>query len=390
MAEICKRIGKDGTVSYRVRVRLRGAKPQSATFASLSKAKAWASATESAQREGRHVVSAAERRKTVGELIDRYVLEVLPTKPKSQHKQGLQLGVWKLRIGHLLLADLTPSVIAQERDRLLAEEIAPGKKRNPATVVRYMAALSHALSIARKEWGWLTASPLSSVQRPKENRGRSRFLTDLERQQLLLACKQSTSPHLYCVVVLALSTGMRQGEILHLRWQDVDFPHGRIILEQTKNGDRRIVPVTGMALEMLQERASSTRVDPQGLVFPAADPFMPASIRRAWEHAVQIAGVRDFRFHDLRHTAASYLAMNRATPSEIAEVLGHRTLQMVKRYAHLSHSHVAGVVASMNQKIFGHTSATIPAEESDGPTENTRQAGAKASSSATDHFQGLS
>ena len=115
--------------------------------------------------------------------------------------------------------------------------------RSPATVVRYMAAMSHAYSIAMREWQWVEDSPLRRVSKPKEPPARCRFLDDDERQALLVACKASTSPHLYTVVVLALSTGMRRGEILSLRWPQVDLARGRIVLDKTKNGDRRNVPL---------------------------------------------------------------------------------------------------------------------------------------------------
>jgi integrase len=156
------------------------------------------------------------------------------------------------------------------------------------------------------------------------------------------------------VVVLALSTGMRQGEIMGLTWDVVDLNRGRAILHETKNGERRAVAIAGHALDLLKELGKVRRID-TALLFPAKGitPKKPMDLRTPWEAAVKKAELADFHFHDLRHSAASYLAMNGASLAEIAEVLGHKTLQMVKRYAHLSEGHTARVVESMNSKIFG-------------------------------------
>jgi integrase len=141
-------------------------------------------------------------------------------------------------------------------------------------------------------------------------------------------------------------------EILQLRWQDVDFQRQVITLHDTKNGERRSLPLTGHALALMQHHAKIRRID-SPFVFPSRNGKKPFDIRRAWEAALKKANIPDFCFHDLRHSAASYLAMNGASLAEIAEILGHKTLSMVKRYAHLSEAHTAGVVARMNEKIFG-------------------------------------
>jgi integrase len=353
MASIEKRISSDGETSYRVKVRLKGFPVQSATFERLTDARKWAQQTESAIREGRHFKTSEAKRHTLAELIDRYCNDVLPSKPKNSCDQIQQLSWWKAEIGSHVLADVTPALIAQCRDRLASGITSRGRPRTPATVNRYMAALSIAFTTAVKEWGWLEDTPMRKVTKPREPRGRVRFLSDDERARLLSACKESSSPYLYIVVVLALSTGMRQGEIMNLTWGDVDLNQGRAILHETKNGERRAVAITGHALEVLRELAKVRRID-CSLLFPAKLQKVqkPMDLRTPWETAVKKAEILDFKFHDLRHSAASYLAMNGASLAEIAEVLGHKTLQMVKRYAHLSEGHTARVVASMNDKIF--------------------------------------
>jgi len=363
MASIRKRTNKNGSTSYRVDVRLKGFPPQRATFTRLTDAKKWGQNTESAIRENRYFKTAESRKHTLAELIDRYNKDVIPTKPKWAKGQKMQLLWWKDQLGHYVLADITPARIAECRDNLLNEQTNRGKNRKPATAVRYLAALSHALSVAVNEWGWIDDSPMRKVKKPKEPRGRVRFLSDDEeiegivikgeRSRLLETCKNSSNKALYPVVVVALSTGARKNEIMSLQWKDVSLKNGAIILHDTKNGETRRVPLTGKALELIKE-LSKVRDIKNKLLFPSRiKKENPIDLRKPWMLALEEAGIEDFLFHDLRHSAASYLAMNGASLAEIAEVLGHKTLQMVKRYAHLSEAHTNSVVASMNEKIFG-------------------------------------
>ena len=363
MATITKRTDSTGATSYRVEIRLKGAGRQSETFKRLTDARKWAQATETAIREGRHFGTVEAKRRTVADLIDRYTRDVLPgKKAKTQAPQGQQLAWWRARIGEKTLADCTPALIAECRDAL-AGTVSKRRKTalSPATVNRHLAALSHAFTVAVKEWGWVEANPLAKVSKPKEPRGRVRFLSDDERERLLQACRASASPDLYPAVILALSTGARQQEILGLHWPQVDLARRVATLHETKNGELRVLPLAGPALELLRERAKVRRLDTD-LVFPGRarrpgpdgkpKPPAPVDLRTPFETALNRAAIEDFRWHDLRHTAASYLAMNGASLAEIAEVLGHKTLSMVKRYAHLSEAHTASVVERMNARFL--------------------------------------
>jgi len=131
-----------------------------------------------------------------------------------------------------------------------------------------------------------------------------------------------------------------------MRWSDVDLSRGVLIFHETKNSERRAVPVSGRALDLLRERAKVRRIDSDRIF--AIDRYR---LHKDWRAAIKETGLADFHFHDLRHTAASYLAMSGATPPEIAAVLGHKTLQMVKRYSHLSEPHTIGVVERMIKKV---------------------------------------
>ena len=196
-------------------------------------------------------------------------------------------------------------------------------------------------------------NPARRVRREREAPGRLRFLSDEERVKLLEACKNNRSPNLYPIVVLTLSTGMRKGEVISLRWSQVNLTLGVIILDNTKNGERRRVPVRG--LELLKQHGKLRRLDTD-LVFPGKHTSRtgsPFELIMYWREALEAANVKNFHFHDLRHSRASYLEMDGASLPEIAEVLGHKTLQMVKRYSHRAESHTANVVERMNKKIFG-------------------------------------
>lgn len=355
MATFEIRHGPDGTKMHRVKIRLQGVPPQTASFSRLTDARRWASATEAAIREGRYFKTVEAKRHTLGDLVDRYLQEVLPHRQKNAKNTERLLKYWKQELGAYSLADVTPALISQCRSKLLAGKTCRGKLRGPGTVVRYLAALSHAYTVAVKEWGWVEDSPLRRVSKPKEPPGRCRFLSDDERNALLAACKESTSLHLYPVVVLALSTGMRRGEIMTLRWSQVELVPGRIILENTKNGDRRGIPLTGHAQEVLIMASMIPRANTD-LLFPGVNAAKPVDITSSWEAALTKAQLSNFRFHDLRHSAASYLAMSGASLIEIADVLGHRTLQMVRRYSHLTEGHTRDVVTRMNGRIFNHAS----------------------------------
>lgn len=171
----------------------------------------------------------------------------------------------------------------------------------------------------------------------------------------MTACRESRNRFLYPIVILAISTGMRKNEIRGLHWENVDLQRGLITLHETKNDERRSVPLVGHALDVLKDHAKIRRMDTT-LVFPA--PFRygeapkPLDIQSAWDWAIKRASIEDFRFHDLRHSAASYLIMSGASIGEVAEILGHKTLQMVRRYSHISQPHAAKVVERMNQSIF--------------------------------------
>jgi integrase len=353
MATIQQCRGRKGRVSWRALVRRKGYATQTATFERKTDASDWAQQIEAAMRAGRAVIGAEARRYTLGDLLARYREQVVPQYgPVEQRKREGRLRWWGESLGHARLADITPAAIAERKSRLArgGEGVTPsGKPAAPATQVRYLAALSHVLSFAVRELGWLDANPVQKVRRPREPRGRVRFLSEDERLRLSEACKVSSDRSLYPLVMVALGTGARQSEMMRLRWSDLDFQRRRAVLQETKNGERRTLVLSPPVLETLREWGSVRRLG-SDLVF--AGPRASRFLRTSWEKALKDAKLADFKFHDLRHTFASYLAMSGATLAELADSLGHKTLAMVKRYAHLSEQHTSGVVNRMAERFL--------------------------------------
>lgn len=336
MATISKRVGKNGT-SYKVQVRLKGHAPEVASFDRLTDARAWATETEAAMKAGKHF--GAAKRRSFAELADDYEATISAGADalKSAQAQIGHLTRWREEFAGLVVEEINPQRVAKIRDELLTENTKRGL-RSPATVNRYLATLSSCFTHAVKELQWVERNPVVRVSKNKEASGRVRYLSDDERVRLLAECEKSRNPYLYTAVVLALSTGARQDEIMSLRWPQVDFARQTILLldGETKNGSGRVLPLTGEALVLLKDRARECDLK-DDRIFPVPSTVRAfGSVRTAWNSAVERAKITDFRWHDLRHTTASYLTMAGIGSMEVAKILGHKTLQMTARYSHLS------------------------------------------------------
>jgi len=352
-------------VSYRVQVRMKGRPAESGTFPNLKEAKAWAASLESATREGRYFPHAAAKRTSFDRLVQDYTKTVLPEFDEIQSAAlSRHLIWWAKQFSGLSIAEITTDRVSKARDACAAERFTKGKPRvdkktgktiqpkdyarSGATVNRYMATLSHLFSFAKKERGLLDRNPVADITRKKEARGRTRFLSDEERAALLAACEKSEWPALHALVLVAITTGARRGELIVLRWSDLDLKSGRALVRDSKNGEQRTLPLAGKALEAvralrLKNSARSEFVFPNPSGHPSAFEYFDAY----WYDALNEAGIEDFHFHDLRHTTASMLAAQGASLLEIADVLGHKTLAMVKRYSHLVVGHKATVIERM-------------------------------------------
>jgi len=218
-----------------------------------------------------------------------------------------------------------------------------GKPLAGSTINRYISAIAAVLTwairkrIAPKGFD----HPARRLEYTTEKAEKTRFLSDDERARLLTACKASKWPRLYVLVLMALTTGARKGELIGLRWQDIDFGLKVLHVGRSKNGDSKVLPLVPAVVEQLLQFKGA----PGGLVFPSRlDPFKPMAFESRWHQALRAAKVRDFRFHDCRHSCASYLAQHGATLLEIGDLLGHRQASMTKRYAHLAAGHRSALV----------------------------------------------
>lgn len=336
MATIRKRESAKGT-SYQVQVRLKGYPTESASFERLTDARAWAAKIEADMKAGRHFGSA--KRRTLGELLDRYEKHARP-KLKSWEGVKARLDFWREKIGEgELLETLRPERLASIRDELKETPKQRGKgARSGADVNRTIAALSSALSYGVKELGWLERNPCERIAKLAESKGRVRFLDDDELPRFLAACRESSNPDLLLAVVLSITTGGRQSEIMGLRWPQIDLKRRLITLGETKNGDARALPLSGEAFDLLKERAKVRSLHDDRLFPPtaAAKKAEHLDLRAPFLSALERAGIKDFHWHDLRHCAASYLVMEGVDLVSVARILGHRQLQMTLRYAHLA------------------------------------------------------
>jgi integrase len=269
-----------------------------------------------------------------------------------------RLDWWRHQIGHLRLEEVMDDHIHVALESLKAQ---PGRyfagrdyqgqpiyksRRKPltgATINRYCAAVSAVFTwtIKRRIAPKGYAHPVRGIDHERESPGKTRFLSDDERVRLLAACKVSKWPRLYLLVLLGLTTGARRGELLGLRWRDVDLVQRVLHVGRSKNGDPKLLPLVAAAAEELQRFAG----DPDALVFPARlRPDQPMAVEDRWRQALKAAGIRHCRIHDLRHSCASMLAANGATLLEIGDLLGHRHIAMTKRYSHLTSRHRSALV----------------------------------------------
>lgn len=333
--EITKR---DGSVMHHAEIRLRGHPPQRQSFRTKTQAKKWIQDTEAAIRDGRYKGLSAARKHTVGELIDRFIEQCVPQHPIYYPKKVQLLLRWKQELGSMLLRDLSPSSIAEVRDKLLSETTTKKTIRCPGTVNRYLALFSRALSVASKEWEWMDDNPMQKVRKLKESKGRDRCLSASEKEALLKACRESKNTFLYHIVNLALLTGMRYGEIVKLRWEDINFELRYATMQQTKNGDKRVIPITEEIIQVLKECPTYGEA-PEEFIFKSRR-LMPTkhgiTIRKSFATALKEAGIKNFVFHMLRHTAATDLANEGATEGDLQEIFGWKTKKMASVYCHRS------------------------------------------------------
>jgi integrase len=275
-----------------------------------------------------------------------------------------RLSWWAQQLASVTLQDLTDDhvhmaleALASMRSRYFAGLDAEGrpiykakkKALAPATINRYSASLAAVLtwSIKKRIAPKGYVHPCRAIERRSEDNAKTRFLSDDECTRLLQACRASSWRPLYVLVLMALTTGARKSELAELTWADVDLVRAEAYVGRTKNRDPRVLPLVPAVLEELEQlkAGGTTKVFRSPRDAQRTFTFEPRFMQ-----ALQAARIKGATFHTLRHSAASMLARNGATLLEIGDVLGHRQLQMTKRYSHLATSHKAALVG----RILGH------------------------------------
>jgi integrase len=313
---------------WQVQVRRQGLSPSTRTFRHKADAETWARHTEAELDRG-SVPSSTRVLKatTLLGLLERYRQTVTPSKRGANREHYKLRVLLRHPIAHLSLDRLTATQIAAFRDQRLTFV-------QPDTVRRELAILQHCLSVAKKEWDIpLGANPVREVRLPSPGRPRDRRPTKEELDRLLSACARSRSWWLPLVITLAVETGMRRGELLGMRWADVDTSARTIRLAHTKNGHSRIVPLSSIAIQLLN---GTPRTGDR--VFPVS----ANAFRLAWERLRRRAEVVGLRFHDLRHEAVSRFFEKGLSMPEVAAITGHRDARMLMRYTHPKTELIAG------------------------------------------------
>ncbi len=344
---------------FRVQIRRQGYATQSAYFSSQQEARTWRNEKLAAiQLDLESAKQSKAETTTLSSLIDEYITE-FDIDPRGSSFRHLKW--WKERLGRRRLTAIKPADVAEQL-RMLAKAdkrhggsvvtIRKDQSPSPATINRYHAALSKVFNIAVNRWHYLESNPARKVERNAENNERNRWLHPDETSHLITSCRNSQWSGLIVLVQLALCTGARRGELMNLKWSDVLFEDSTAYAEltSTKNRESRTLVIVGDALDALRTWRSK-RNSVTDLIFASPNhPWKPfANLDFHWKRALDEAGIDNFRFHDLRHTAASYLTQAGIPAITVAAILGHKTLQMTKRYSHLAVEHQRDAV----MKVFG-------------------------------------
>jgi len=311
-------------------VKRKGYPTQSKTFDLKRDAERWARHQERLLDAGQWADLSEVQQTTLRELLNRYEKEVTPKK-RGSSIEAIRIAVIKRsKLVEYAIGSINGRMIAEYRDKRL--EAVSG-----STVHRELALLSHLFNVAARDWGFaLNTNPVSQVRKPTPNKARDRVLNDTQRQALIAACAQCQSPWIKPVVVFALETAARRGEILALTWRDVDLER-KIAKVSGKTGNRTI-PLSPACVSMLTSLPRSL----EGHVFPVTI----ETLKQAYARAVSRSGIQDFTFHDLRHDALTRLARLGLNILELRSISGHTTANMLQRYVSIDAGDLAKKLAS--------------------------------------------
>src|SRR5438128_8637884 len=267
------------------------------------------------------------------EFAETYLERVVPLM-KSIRTERDRVKRWMREFGTRPLGQITRAEVETWRREKMS-------KCRPATINRDLSRLRHMLNLA-VEWELLEESPMQGIKFLRENNARTRYLSLEESQRLIASCM---APHIRALVSVALHSGMRLGEILNLRWYDLDFSSGFILVRDSKNGESRHVPMDATLFALFPAYPHRLGTD---LVFSSPAGGRVVHVRTGFQNACNRAELTDLHFHDLRHTFASQFVMAGGDLYILKEILGHKSPAMAARYAHVSPTYLIKSIDRMN------------------------------------------
>lgn len=299
----------------------------SKTFELRKDAEKWARQQERLLDKGEwHDRSTAEQM-TMGDLLDRYLKEITPQKRGARSEPSRIRVLKRSFISNLSVATINGNIVSRWKNERLLQV-------SGSTVCRDIALLNHVFSIAMREWDInIPINPITLVRKPPTNKPRDRVLNNHQRKSLLDACGRCRNPWIQPVVIFALETAARRGEILALQWSDINLQTRTARLRVSKTNEPRIIPLSNACLTLLKRLPRSAG----GMVFPVTI----ETLKQAYKRAVVSSEIEDFTFHDLRHEAITSFFERGLSLPEVATISGHKTWEMLRRYTHLSAEKIA-------------------------------------------------
>jgi integrase len=347
MATIRKKKGATGDRPWLAQVRIRPFKAASKTFATREEAKDWAVPLEKElkrQRKARSVRPTLTKY-TVAQLARDFLDDPETKALRTSEDLALLLAWWVNHYGAERVLEFGALTLREARAKLQ-----PGRAN--ATVNRYLSAM-------RSAWNWGRAAELipQKLSWPSrlmltEPKGRTRFLDDDELDALLKA-SAAHSPAMYAAVLVSIACGVRQSELLRLKWADIDFDKQRLRVMLSKNDEARSVYLPGSAIAALKPLKRAPVVGAHVFIDAEGRPVKKSWIEHRWNGVRSAAQLRDFKWHDLRHSCASFLAQQGANLLEIGAVLGHRSASVTRRYAHLVEGAPVTGHTKLDEKLGG-------------------------------------
>ena len=332
-----QKISRAKGIVYRVLIRKSGMKAITKTFSTKKEAIQFSQKIEGSIQE-QIAFTSLDNKLTFKELAGDYIVKECTI--KRPQEQASKLEFWVKYIGIKQVSNISSSDIYNTLDCL-------PKHLSNATYNRYKAAASVVFNYACRQYN-LTTNPVGLIPSKPEDNHRVRYLSALERKRLLAACKEASWPKLYLLVLMAITSGARRGELLGLRWKDIDFERQTAYVQTSKNGHPKVLPLTDTVVKEL----TRFRQQDSSLIFNSEIKLDKAfHFNKQWKKALVEAKVEDFTFHCLRHTCASYLAQSGASLLEIADVLGHKQISVTKRYAHLCIDHKERLISRVFSEL---------------------------------------